>query len=508
MTAGDRVLQDAEKYVFQVWGNGNCNGLAFTVSADVNMPIFYSLDNYPGSETGPYGNTASTLLNDTSTSNAFTFTTPVSGPSGPFTAGDLGSVHAQSDTYDDGWQLVNGTAGSFTAIDDSSAATEPQPGDLFYGVIERNDATMSVHAGIVQSYSPTDHMLTLIDDFDALKTGNGLLAGGALIGPTTFTVGAPQPAGSGIYAIDGYFALYRLTDTTPPIEPQSTLPVAMGGAATISHGFLWSVDPDNAPAQLTYTILSGSAHGRILDNGVAATSFTQADIDNGLVKYVENGDSVKSDSFTFTVSDLAGNSTETETFSIAVLDHAGPVVTGGGKLSVAAGGVAPLLNPALDTVSLGNTPDQIAYTLLLPPEHGLILENGAPATGFTQADIDSHRVQYVASGDSATSDGFIFQVSDAAGAHTAPQFFAIEVGGESGDLVLSSGGSTGIALQTTNPTFTFEDVSNPIGRADDAVPAGSGLAGEGGSAVQGDTSMSDLLAYWALMQPSGGDSQG
>jgi len=73
--------------------------------------------------------------------------------------------------------------------------------------------------------------------------------------------------------------------------------------------------------------------------------------------------------------------------------------------------------------------------------------------------------------------------------------------------VLSSGGSTGIALQTTNPTFTFEDVSTPIGRADDAVPAGSGLAGEGGSAVQGDTSISDLLAYWALMQPSGGDSQ-
>src|SRR4029077_3029304 len=113
------------------------------------------------------------------------------------------------------------------------------------------------------------------------------------------------------------------------------------------------------------------------------------------------------------------------------------------------------------------------------PEHGLILDNGAPVSSFTQADIDSHRVQYMASGDGATSDGFIFHVSDAAGADTAPQFFAIEVGGGMGDLVLSSGGSTGIALQTTNPTFTFEDVSTPIGRADDAVPAGSGLAGEG-----------------------------
>jgi Cadherin-like len=329
-----------------------------------------------------------------------------------------------------------------------------------------------------------------------------------LIGPTTFTVGAPQPAGSGIYAIDGYFALYRLTDTTPPIEPQSMLPVAIGGAATISHGFLWSDDPDNTPAQLTYTIIDQPAHGLILDSGAPATSFTQTDVDNGLVKYVENGDPVKSDSFTFRVSDPAGNSTASETFTIAILDHAGPVVTGGGKLAVPAGGAAPLLNPALDTVSLGNTPDQIAYTLLLPPEHGLILDNGAPATGFTQADIDGHRVQYLVSADGAASDGFIFRVSDAAGAHTAPQFFAIEIGGGVGDLVPSSGGSTGIALQTTNPTFTFEDVSTRIGRADDAVPAGSGLAGEGGSAVQGDTSMSDLLANWALMLPSGGDSQG
>jgi hypothetical protein len=72
-------------------------------------------------------------------------------------------------------------------------------------------------------------------------------------------------------------------DGTIPIEPQSTLPVAIGGTASISHGFLWSDDPDNTPSQLTYTIIDQPAHGAVLDNGVPATRFTQADIDNGLV---------------------------------------------------------------------------------------------------------------------------------------------------------------------------------------------------------------------------------
>ena len=75
------------------------------------------------------------------------------------------------------------------------------------------------------------------------------------------------------------------------------MPVSAGGTATISHGFLWSEDPDNTSDQLIYTILSGPEHGLILDNDVAATSFTQADIDSGCVQYVENGDAAKGDSF-------------------------------------------------------------------------------------------------------------------------------------------------------------------------------------------------------------------
>ena len=70
MTARDMVLQDAEQKIAQIWGNENCNGLALTVSVDVNAPIFYPSDDFPKPETGPFGITSSTLLNDTGTDNS------------------------------------------------------------------------------------------------------------------------------------------------------------------------------------------------------------------------------------------------------------------------------------------------------------------------------------------------------------------------------------------------------------------------------------------------------
>jgi hypothetical protein len=332
-------------------------------------------------------------------------------------------------------------------------------------------------------------------------------------------LGAPQPAGSGIYIIPGDFALYRLADTSAPVEPQSTLPVAVGGTATISHSFLWSFDDISGPGGITYTIVTAPAHGSILLDGLATGTFTQADIDDGLVQFRENGEAKSGDSFTFKVSDEAGNTTGPEPFRIAILDHTGPVVISNDTLSVSSGSNVTSLNPfLLDTVALGNTPEQIAYTLLLPPAHGLILDNGAPATSFTQADIDSHLVHYVASGDGAGSDAFVFQVSDAAGTHTGPQLFAIQIEGSS-DLVLSSGGSgadipaRGNGAPSADQSFTFDDVSTPAGTAEIRAPAASDIIDPaGGSAMNAGTSTSDPMAYWLLTystySSSSGDCQG
>jgi hypothetical protein len=207
-----------------------------------------------------------------------------------------------------------------------------------------------------------------------------------------------------------------------PFEPQSALPVSVGGMATLSHDFLSSIDPAATADQLTYTIVSGPQHGAILDNGVPVTSFTQADIDSGRVQYVNSGDGANSDGFTFQLFGPFGNHTPTEPFTIAILNQMGPAVEGGGRVSVPDGGGAPILNFALDTVALGNTPDQVIYQLTAAPEHGEVLIGGVQFNYFTQAQIDDGLVQYANDGDGASSDSFSFVAWDSDAEWTAGTF--------------------------------------------------------------------------------------
>jgi hypothetical protein len=57
-------------------------------------------------------------------------------------------------------------------------------------------------------------------------------------------------------------------------------------------------------------------------NGVATTSFTQADIDAGRITYQHNGSATTSDSFSFTVNDGQGTSTN-GTFNISIVSSTG-----------------------------------------------------------------------------------------------------------------------------------------------------------------------------------------
>jgi hypothetical protein len=98
-----------------------------------------------------------------------------------------------------------------------------------------------------------------------------------------------------------------------------------GTTQTITSSLLSATDNVSSGAQLHYTVTRAPADGTLLLNGVATTSFTQADLNNGLVSYHETAGGVRSDNFLFTVTDAAGNVTGTQTFQIGI-DHA-PVLT-------------------------------------------------------------------------------------------------------------------------------------------------------------------------------------
>jgi hypothetical protein len=95
-----------------------------------------------------------------------------------------------------------------------------------------------------------------------------------------------------------------------------------GTTAVISTSLLETSDVDDLPADLVYTVTSIPNHGTLLVSGVAATQFTQQQINAGLVSFEHDGTATLDDSFGFTVDDGEG-SASSATFQITIQPFAG-----------------------------------------------------------------------------------------------------------------------------------------------------------------------------------------
>jgi cadherin-like protein/VCBS repeat protein/FG-GAP repeat protein len=108
-------------------------------------------------------------------------------------------------------------------------------------------------------------------------------------------------------------------DTQPPaLGNDNPLSIQAGTTQTITSSLLSAGDNISSGAQLHYTIASGPADGILMLNGLATTSFTQADINNGLVSYHETAGGANSDVFSFYLTDAAGNATGAQSFQINI----------------------------------------------------------------------------------------------------------------------------------------------------------------------------------------------
>ena len=108
------------------------------------------------------------------------------------------------------------------------------------------------------------------------------------------------------------------------ISTNNGLSLQTGQTATITAALLTTSDPDNSASQLTYTVTSSPTNGTLQKSGASTTTFTQADINAGLITYEHDGGTSTTDSFSFTVDDGQGTSSS-GTFSITItIDEAAP----------------------------------------------------------------------------------------------------------------------------------------------------------------------------------------
>jgi hypothetical protein len=140
-------------------------------------------------------------------------------------------------------------------------------------------------------------------------------------------------------------------DVTPlndaPIVTVNTGASGISGAAiVIGPADLQAADPDNTPAQLVYTLTALPASGNLQLSGAPLAlngTFTQADVNAGLLTYLQGGAAVAGDDFVLSISDGVGGTAAPLTFSIAV---ASPMAVS----------PSPVSAPAPSTTTGGNIP--------------------------------------------------------------------------------------------------------------------------------------------------------
>ena len=196
----------------------------------------------------------------------------------------------------------------------------------------------------------------------------------------------------------------------------------------ITNAMLLTTDVDNTAGQLTYTISSAVSCGTVRLNGTAlsnGSTFTQADINSGLVAYDHDGTENFTDAFSFSVDDGAG-STSTGTFSITItpVNDNDPTITSNGAGATASISIAENTT-AVTTVTATDSdlPTQtLTYSLAGSADAGLFtIDSNSGVLSFSSArDFESPS--------DADGDGvYIVTVEVSDGARTYTQTISVTI---------------------------------------------------------------------------------
>jgi len=207
-----------------------------------------------------------------------------------------------------------------------------------------------------------------------------------------FTATAITPAGQ-------HASVIYARNVPPILATNPGFKVAVDQRKTITAQMLTAEDPDNTPDELTYTVVVPPAQG-ILS---MPETFTQADIDEGLVTYTHNGSGT--DSFQVTISDGIDISAR---YTVQVGTNARPILVNNVGLTLQKGATATITEAMLKVTDEDDQPSALTYTVVQTPDNGQL----GLGTTFTQDDIDKGYLKYIHGAADPGTDSFKFRVSD------------------------------------------------------------------------------------------------
>ncbi|MDE5083763.1 MAG: Ig-like domain-containing protein, partial [Trichodesmium sp. St18_bin1] len=199
------------------------------------------------------------------------------------------------------------------------------------------------------------------------------------------------------------------------------LVINLGKTETIAKSLLRTTDGDNGTNTFAYTVTTEATAGILKLENNSTNTFTQEDINSGLVIYEHTANNTSDDSFSFRVIDVDGGQV-TDTFNIRVNDP--PVGTTTdlnitlGETKVIATENLQFIDPDVENA----TPASLKYTLTKLPTIGKLQQGGETLeidSTFTQENLDSGEISYATTTGSTGPDSFNFLVTDQDGGTTS-----------------------------------------------------------------------------------------
>jgi subtilisin-like proprotein convertase family protein len=195
------------------------------------------------------------------------------------------------------------------------------------------------------SYKLENNLNTLLSTFDNTSS----------LGDWTLQVAVSNTAGNGGKLNEWTLEICSEANLSPPsLIKNETMPLPPGFTRPIDDEFLLTEDPNNGPEDITYTIVTLPANGKlyfITDELEIGDQFTQNSSNAGNILYTHDGGVSTEDSFTFVVDDSEGGLIATPQFNI-IID---PDVIISTEDLVAQNEISIFPNPANDLINIGFT---------------------------------------------------------------------------------------------------------------------------------------------------------
>ena len=217
-----------------------------------------------------------------------------------------------------------------------------------------------------------------------------------------------------------HFTISGGSNTAPTSSTNTGMTVVKGATAVITSSMLAYTDAEQSASALTYTVSASPTHGMLeksTNAGVSITTFTQSEINGGTIRYVNNGLTSNSDAFTFSVSDGAGGTSSSASFSITV--NSPPTATTDAATSVTS--TAATLNGTINANSESTTVtfeygSTIIYGTSVTADQSLVTGSSSTSvskaiTGLSPNTTYHYRVIGVSTGGTTNGDDLTFATS-------------------------------------------------------------------------------------------------